>query len=260
MKPLLGPILALYLVLHVAAASTTNSPYTSVASLDKYGNSVQLSHAREAVARHGTLVVAAAFRDGIVAASIYKPKLGIVDVKPVLIHALSLYTPPLGIVVSGLKADARWLVETLRDYQRRNWESYDLENLSIRQSQHALSHALLTFMGYDRDKELHDGLVVDPEQSWARPLGVSCMVVTVDSSILVIEPSGVTQKVYAYAIGQGAKEVNEKLERLYEPNLSLQEVKDMLVDITREFVKSVGVDAELLMEVLTRDRIQRIHP
>jgi len=48
-------------ILVVAASSTSSSSsyYTSMRSLDKFGNAIQLKHAREAALRHGRLVVAA---------------------------------------------------------------------------------------------------------------------------------------------------------------------------------------------------------
>jgi len=246
----------LFLLCHSAIA-VTSSPYSAVTALDKYGNSVQLKNAREAATRYGMPVVAATCTEGVVVVSVHKPRLGILS-QPTLIHTLSLHAPPMGIVCTGIKADAKWLVSTMRDYQKRNWESYDLKNLSRKRSQQVSAQALLTFMGYNRDKELHDGLVVDSEETWARPLGVQSMLVSSDGPITLVDPSGTSQHFNAQAIGKNSREVNAKLEERYEPHQSVQEVQQLLVDILKEVFDDAGNDSELVVDILTPDGIERI--
>ena len=241
------------------AVASTDSNYIAVTALDKYGNSVQLQHAQEAATRYGIPVVAATCSDGVVVVSIRRLRPEI-STPQALIQTSSLHPPHVGIVCAGLKADAKWLISILRDQRKHIWETFDLNNLSRKRSQEVIAQALLTFMGYNRDKELHNGLAVDSEDTWARPLGVQTMILSHDGPITLIEPSGAIQHYHAHAIGKKCQECNEKLEERYNPLRSAQEVQNMLIDIMLELHESSGEDSELFVEVLTSEGVVRISP
>jgi 20S proteasome alpha/beta subunit len=244
------------IICQVAVVASSTFDYTSVTALDKYGNSVQLQHAHEAAARHGMPVVAATFLGGVVVTSIHKSRPG-VSSQPTLIQTLSLQTPFVGVVCTGLKADAKWLVSTIRECRKRNWETYDISNISRRRSQEVIAQALLAFMGYDHDKELHDGLVVDSEDSWARPLGIQTMLVSADGPIMLVHASGAAQHFHAQAIGKHSREINAKLEERYKTYLTMREVQEMLIGIMNEVFVDGDDDSEFLVEILTTDGVMR---
>ena len=239
-----------------ATVASTSFDYIPVTALDKYGNSVQLEHATEAATRYGTSVIAAKGTNGVVVISIRRSTPG-VSTPLTLIESLSLHEPCVGLVCTGVKADAKWLVSTVRNHRRRIWETYDLHNLSKKSLQNVVAQALLTFMGYNRDKELHDGLSVDSEETWARPLGVQTMIVSHDGPVTLIEPSGSIQHWHAQAIGKNCREFRETLERRFTPNLPVEEVKQILIDILGEFHSPSREDLELFVEILTAEGIKR---
>ena len=117
-------------------------------------------------------------------------------------------------------------------------------------------------MGYDRDKELHDGLVVDSEDTWARPLGIQTMLVSIDGPITLVDPSGAALHFHAQAIGKNSREINAKLEERYQTNLTMREVQEILIGIMNEVFVDGDDDSEFVVEILTtegvtRSRIQR---
>lgn len=242
-------------VCHVAVASE-NSNYISVTALDKYGNSVQLQHAYEAATRYGIPVAAAKCMGGVVVVSIRRLRPEICT-PHTLIQTSSLQVPYVGIVCAGLKADAKWLISILRRQRRHIWETFDLNNLSRKRSQEVIAQALLTFMGYNRDKELQDGLAVDSDDNWARPLGIQTMVLSHDGPITLIQPSGALQHCHAQAIGKKCREFNENLEERYSDNRPVQEVQDMLIGIMRELHVNSSEDSEFVVEILTAEGIAR---
>jgi 20S proteasome alpha/beta subunit len=241
--------------------------------LNKYGNSIQLEHAREASERHGRLVVAGLSQEGdVVVVSLYTPRLGIVDDSPYLMHALQNTSHGQKnvcclMVCTGVKADVTWLVQCLRDYQKRQWERYDDsddDNISSTTTNvvKAISTALLDFMGYKREAELVDGagLVVtrrggdDDNDSdstgWARPLGVQTLVLRHGSPITLLQPSGVAQSFYAYAMGKGGATARRLLEEQFQSNtLSTGQVKDLLLEIIKDVVSDTAAQKKNRMEV-----------
>lgn len=221
-------------------------------------------------------MIAAIATDGIVVVSLQnKARPGIVKSSSRLVHSLSFYndknskTATMGIVCTGVKADAKWLIQTLRDYQKRNWETYDLTGLSMKRCQEAMTQMLLSFMGYKRDQELHDGLAVvaDKDDRWSRPLGVQSLLMSYgkkSASISLVDPSGAVQEVAAQAIGRDSAEINAKLEESnYDPKtMSLADVQQLLVDTARDVFdldnenNHMSLD-QLVVEVLTQEGIEK---
>jgi 20S proteasome alpha/beta subunit len=232
------------------------SDYNSVVSLDKYGNSIQLQYAQEGASRYGMPIVAATYDGGVMVVALRTSKPGIVSTKSIIIE-LSCLSPRMGLACTGIKADVRWLVSKLREKGKSVWETYDLNGLSRKRTQDAIKHALLVFLGYSRDKELHDGLVVDSEENWARPLGVLSMMLSHEGPITVIDPSGAAQHFMARAIGQSSKALNEKLEERYKENLTPDEIKTILIDIMKETFEQVNEDSEFIIETLTSHGVSR---
>jgi len=243
-----------------------------VTALDQYGNSEQLQHAREAGLQHGTLVVAARAQEVVVVLSVHpRPQKGILlsSVPNNMVHRLTLphgNDPMVGLVCSGVKADAMWLIRALRSFQTQKWERYNVI-LSPEKIQEAMAQVLLSFMGYSRPSEFLDsvGTVMghendENEVSWSRPLGVTSMILSSGSPILLVEPSGACQSYVAYAIGKYSEEVNELLEKRYNASVSIEETQELLVNVTREVLRESSEYDEstnLLVEIVSIDGTER---
>jgi 20S proteasome alpha/beta subunit len=246
------------------ALALENGGYTSVTALDKYGNSVQIQHARAAASKHGRLVVAAvSSEDGmIVVVSVHQKKQGIVqdENSKRMAHRLLGLGSSSFMVCTGVKADSSWLVRAIRDYAKRVWDRFDVDEISQERYSLAISQALLEFMGYDRDQEQHDGVgkVVgssgdqDRRSSWARPLGVQVILATPSATALtVLEPSGIPFQTPAFAMGKGSESVNEALQKRYDSKLTVESLKEMLLEIVREVVFDKDEASELVVEILS---------
>jgi len=247
-------------ILIIKAAANQQQLYAPVSALNEYGNLKQLQNAQEAATQHGMPIVAATAKDGVVVvASLSTRKEAGIIAEPTLLHRISLKeSQSIGVACSGVKADSKWLIQTIRDYQKKNWERYGLENLSTKRLQYVISHALLNCMDYDRKKELHDGLLdLSNEDRWSRPLGVSVLVVSFANPITIVQPSGISEQYHAYAIGKYSKEMNDKLEERYQPNQHLKDVEMLLLDIMKELRKTTGGDDSsfIVMQVLTEGEI-----
>lgn len=138
--------------------------------------------------------------------------------------------PGMYLACSGIKADSKWLLEKLLDYQKRQWDVYD-RYASPDKLKPAISQVLLKFMGFDRQKELTDMLVIDKKNdNWGRPMGVMSLLLT-PTSISLIDPSGIIQEQLAYAIGKDSDQTIDELEKVLEPEMTTKEVKDMLTNM-----------------------------
>lgn len=301
-RPASSRTLLLLLVLSILTVSTLSSSstsssssyYSSIKALDKYGNSIQLSHAREASQQHGTLVLVGIANEGnIVCVSVsLPPKIGTMMMMKMspssesqqqqqqkrMMHPISKSNTGSGTVMmicTGIKADIRWLVQTMREYQARTWERYDAPSSSstanLKRVTWALSQVLLDFMGYARNREWMDG--VGPvlmsttkndrsSSSWSRPLGVQTLVVSYQTPYLtLLDPSGVVMADYnAYALGRDSPVCLDELELLYTPTLTTEELQELFVDIVQRKVidenPTMYDKAELCIETLTEHGVE----
>lgn len=235
------------------AVGSSPSPIslTSVSALDKFGKSVQLQHAREAAFRHGTLVVATrSTKDKtVVVASIHGAKKPGIISHPQMVNALA---PGMYLACSGIKADSKWFLEKLLDYQKRQWDVYD-RYASPDKLKPVISQIFLQFMGYERKKELTDMMIFDKKNDiWGRPMGVMSLLLT-PTSISLIDPSGIIQEQLAYAIGKDSDQVNDELEKVLEPEMTTKEVKDMLKSMLTMSFKG----KTLLIETISAQGVTR---
>lgn len=266
-------LLLLCLSRFINASSSLESSYTAVTALDKYGNSVQLEHARQAAARHGRTLVAAVCvpENAVVVASVHRPKPGVLTKNKKVVHRLSLHSGGF-VACTGVRGDAAWLMETLREYATRVWERYNVDEISSERYSHAVSQAMLEFMKYNRQDEYTDGagpvVMMDDEErdpGWARPLGVQAMVLTPSSSssscLTVIEPSGIPFQPKAFAMGKDSQLLNELLRKRYSVTASSEEIQQLLVDILQETLQepSNGESIELVLEIVTKDGVDVSH-
>lgn len=249
----------------VGSSSSSSGLYTSVTALDKYGNSVQLRHARESSSRYGTLIVAARSSTEVVVVSLFTPRPGVLTHSRSVLERVSSIDPESTMMIcTGVKADASWLVRLMREYSSRAWERYNVAPSPSRVAD-ALSEAFLSFMGYDRSLEWHDGVgpVImdsgdedDVSNQWARPLGVQALVVSPTAShVVLVEPSGVQHTHLAYAIGRESDSVNTQLMKRFKANLDTQEVRDLLVEVVRNVMQDssrrIKDETQIVVEILS---------
>ena len=265
MIALLSILVTLLALVQVAISSSPSSLYTPVTALDKYGNSIQLQNARQAAVRHGRLVVAARslHDDAIVVVSVQTPKLGKLlqpnTTKPGVLQKLWTEDAACYLACTGVKADATWLVHTMRQYSKRLWDRYDVGDISQERMTQALSQTLLEFMGYNRAQEWNDGVKVgEDETSWGRPLGLQTIVISPSSPIVLVEPSGVTQSLEYVAIGKESDAVMRALRERYTSNsaTTMRELKDLLVDIIRQQIEGQRQSTELIVEAVSKEGVE----
>lgn len=187
---------------HAATASSTAAPYTSVASLDQYGQSAQLRNALVASSRHGKLIVAATCSckdiDGdnciVVCSTRSKPRNRAIkssSSSSLIIQVLSTAqcTAYTAMVNSGMRSDASLLLQLLRDYARRVWDHYDTVPSGACMAD-ALGGVLVRCMSYDVSEEICGygvGHVISSDNNgdeddgfnMARPFGVSSLILDV---------------------------------------------------------------------------------
>ena len=243
---------------HVIASEDS---YMSRTALDRYGDSVQLKHAREAGLKHGRLVVAAQAADAVVVVSVHHPQTWSKSETTPMVHPVWLgqnsNNPPIGLVCSGVKADASWLLRAVRNHHQQTWERYDQDNPSPERLKEAMVQVLLSFMGYSRSREFRDATALGTEDDpWARPLGVTSMIVTAGSPALLVQPSGASEKFVACAIGKNSQEVNEALKERTRPNTSVEETTQLLLSILRDTVHA-NEYAVVLVETISTNGIER---
>lgn len=228
--------------------------------MDKFGNSQQLQHARQAATRHGRLLVAATFQDCIVVISIETPKLGNVQTLQVLepVWRTSSSSKSGGsttsscmntyVACTGIKADATFVISTMRQYCKQLWEQTNIESISQERLTQVLSTILLEFMGYNRGAELSDGILSSQQQQqdetttkWARPLGVQTLILTPSQPIVLVEPSGVAISYDTVcAIGKDSAQVMKLLKEYPLDNIeTLEELQKLLVNAIRKECKRV---------------------
>lgn len=254
--------LFLLLLSFCQVTASSSSSVTSVTALDRYGNSIQLQNARQAAIRHGRLVVAAKFHnhDVVVVVSIYTPQPGkVISTKGVLSKICSSGY----VACTGVKADATYLVEHLREYCKQVWNRFDISDIPQDRMTQALSKTiLLEFMGYNRAAEFCDGIVQksdEDEVSWARPLGIQTLVIGPSSPIALVEPSGVVQQRADYvAMGKDSDAVMRALQERFptEKDATLEEFKDLLIDAIQQTVEGQKQSTELIVEVVSEDGIE----
>ena len=170
-------------------------------------------------------------------------------------------TTTASMICTGIKADARWLLHAMREYQARTWERYDTAATPKRVAL-AVAQVLLDFMGYARNQEFLDGVgPVLAERSWARPLGVQTLVVAHQAPLTLLDPSGVMEEYSAHAMGRDSQVCLDELELLYTPNMTTEELQELLVDIVQRRVifenPNMYEKAELWIETLTERGVER---
>lgn len=268
----------------IALASVdAQSSYMSVRALDEYGHSVQLKHAVEAARRHGRLVIAgqSASNETVVVSFGQKPVVHLVslstvasfqqtnDVRNERVAAAAF--DAVALCCTGIKGDASWLIDRVREHCTEIWNRYD-HHLDAPAVSHVVSRLLGSFQGEDMDAEWQPG-VKREKSSWARPLGIQTLILSQQTPILLVEPSGRVLAATNFngetsnegrdgwriaAIGKDSNIVLEKLRRTERPPgpIETSELEKTLIALIASEAPTDRT-AYIMMEILSRHGVRR---
>jgi len=207
------------------------------------GRVYQVEYAREAIKRGG-LAVGIRFRDGIlfnIDKSIHSPLVEEDD-----LEKFFRITGTIGAAASGLIADARVLVDILREKAQAEKRRYG-EEPDIRTLVEWVSRIYEVYTRYEG----------------VRPFGTAMIIGGQDPSgfhLYETDPSGVFQERKAAAIGKGSRTAMELLEKYQDEGMSREEAIALSLMILKETVQERPADVSRGEEIhiLTKDGFERI--
>ncbi|MHA1231889.1 MAG: archaeal proteasome endopeptidase complex subunit alpha [Candidatus Helarchaeota archaeon] len=187
------------------------------------GRLFQVEYAIEAV-RRGTTAIGICYKDGVILV-VEKRVLELQE--PDSIEKIFKIDNHIGCAIAGLTADARVLIDQARIQCQINLLTYD-EPISVKRLTKKICELKQKYTQY----------------AGVRPFGVSLLIAGVDDvdgpSIFMTDPSGAYWGYYATAIGSGAQNVRDTLEKEYKQGMT----KDEAILLTLKALKSV-LDDEL---------------
>jgi hypothetical protein len=259
------------------------SSYTSMRSLDKFGNSVQIMHAREAAARYGRLVVAARCHPVSTSDEATVVVVSVGTRKVVRSITLPLHPgrqassiqegkdPNAGFVAmccTGVKSDADWLIRYMQRYAANVWERYDQHLMGTPALAHSMSRLLGSYQDGDLEEEWQSAIGRQKknaakdqlESPLSRPLGVQTLLLSTNTggdepNLLLVEPTGrvfkaETNDSFSFiTMGKQSDVLNERLLRttLNDPS----ELEKLLIgEILETLSPSRNEITELLVETI----------
>jgi len=175
------------------------------------GRIYQVEYAMETVKR-GTLAIGVCSKEGVIMAVEEKPRT--LQTKEITqkIFQVDFH---IGVAAAGYIPDARIQVDSARFFSQGNRMTYD-ESVEIGTVAKYLADQSHQFTQY----------------SGVRPNGVSLIIAGVDQkgeSIYVTDPSGTYVQYAAIAIGAGSEDVNEFLEKHYNPDMSIDDAASLAI-------------------------------
>lgn len=195
--------------------------YVSFRTLDRYGNAIQLGHAKESARRYGRSVVVAVIE--------ISEQKNITEITPKRDHrqhkskgrtdklsslsflmVVSMGKSPilqpiqlplvdeegsddssslLAMCFTGVKGDANWLLQQIQKYSADIWERFLTSTMSASVAAHAVARLLVRFAAQSEKHEWQSSLRIPGKQdrddyrqsSWSRPLGVQTMILSLSS-------------------------------------------------------------------------------
>ena len=175
------------------------------------GRIYQVEYAIETVKR-GTLAIGVRTKEGVVIAVEEKPRALQTSNITQKIFQVDKH---IGVAAAGYIPDARVQVDNARFFSQGNKMTYD-EPVEVETVAKHLADQCHQFTQY----------------SGVRPYGVALIIAGVDvkgQCIYVTDPSGTFVPYSAVAIGAGADEVNDFLEKSYNPDMSLEDAAALAV-------------------------------
>ena len=200
------------------------------------GRIYQVEYAIETVKR-GTLAIGIRTKSGVIMAVEEKPRaLQTSDITQKIFQV----DQHIGVAAAGYIPDARIQVDRARLFAQSNKIIYD-ESVEVETVSKHLADQCHQFTQY----------------SGVRPYGVSLIIAGVDQkgeSVYVTDPSGTYVPFVAVAIGAGADDVNDFLERSYSDDITLEEGAALAIAAVN--LKPSGEDSikNIKMAVITSDR------
>ncbi len=210
------------------------------------GRLYQVEYAIETV-RRGTLAIGIKCKDGIILAVEEKPrKLQNSEITQKIFQV----DDHIGVAAAGYIPDARSQVDNARFFSQSNRMIYD-EPIDVEAVAKHLADQCQQFTQY----------------AGVRPFGVALIIGGVDKSgatVFLTDPSGTYISYDAVAIGSGADQVTEYLEKYYKKDMTLEEAAELaiesiyLISEEKEGIKHVKMaqilnDAKLLMKTSEKD-------
>lgn len=207
------------------------------------GRVYQVEYAREAIKRGG-LALGMVFDKGVlftIDKSIFSPL-----IEEDNLEKFFKITPGVGAAASGLIADARVLIDILREKaqeeSRRYGETPDIRNLVM-----WISKIYEIYTRYEGVRPFGTALIIGGKD----PTGYH---------LYETDPSGVFQERKATAIGKGSQKAVEILEKRYKKGLKKKDAVKMVLDILSETMADRPQDDQKGEEIhiLTDDGFERI--
>lgn len=202
------------------------------------GRIYQVEYAIETVKR-GTLAIGVKTKEGVIMAVEEKPRaLQSTNITQKIFQV----DQHIGVAAAGYIPDARVQVENARFFSQGNRLNYD-ESVEVQTVAKHLADQCHQFTQY----------------SGVRPYGVALIIAGVDQkgeSIYVTDPSGTYVPYAAVAIGAGADEVTDFLEKNYKNDLSLEEGSALAVAaINLKAEKKDGIKHIKMAHVTTAKKV-----
>lgn len=207
------------------------------------GRVYQVEYAREAIKRGG-LAMGIRFRDGIlftIDKSIFSPL-----VEEDNLEKFFKVTPTIGAAASGLIADARVLVDILRDRAQLEKRRYG-EEPDIHTIVEWISRIYEVYTRYEG----------------VRPFGTAIIIGGEDPSgfhLFETDPSGVFQERKATAIGKGSKTAMEILETKHNIDITREQAIALAFDILKNTIveRPQDIPKGEELHIITKDGFERI--
>ena len=202
------------------------------------GRIYQVEYAIETVKR-GTLAIGVCSKDGVIMAVEEKPRT--LQTKNVT-QKIFQVDYHIGVAAAGYIPDARVQVDNARFFSQGNRMTYDesVEVATVAKHLADNSHQLTQYGG-------------------VRPNGVSLIIAGIDQkgeSIYVTDPSGTYVQYAAIAIGAGSEEVNEFLEKYYNPEMNLEDAAALAIAaINLKAEQKEGINHIKMAKITTENKI-----
>ena len=175
------------------------------------GRIYQVEYAIETVKR-GTIAIGILSKEGVILAVEEKPRA--LQTKNIT-QKIFQVDYHIGVAAAGYIPDARVQVDSARFFSQGNRMTYD-ESVEVATVAKHLADQAHQFTQY----------------GGVRPNGVSMIIAGIDQkgeSIYVTDPSGTYLQYSAVAIGAGAEDVNEFLEKFYKEDMSLEDAASLAI-------------------------------
>ena len=202
------------------------------------GRIYQVEYAMETVKR-GTLAIGVCSKEGVIIAVEEKARTLQTTGITQKIFQVDFH---IGIAAAGYIPDARIQVDNARFFSQGNRMTYD-ESVEIGTVAKYLADQSHQFTQY----------------SGVRPNGVSLIIAGIDQkgeSIYVTDPSGTYVQYAAVAIGAGSDDVNDFLEKHYNPDMSIDDASSLAIAaINLKDKQKDGVDDIKMAKITTETKV-----